>query len=655
MSRFHRPATASVAATTLTFIFAASASAQTPAPPATPTELDDVVVTATATRRTLQDAPATISVVTRDDLLRRPVQDLTDVLRDVPGVTINGAGLTRRGVSVRGMPSEHTLFLVDGRRINAAASAIAHADFDLGWVPVEAIERVEIVRGPMSSLYGSEALGGVVNVITRKATDEWIGSVTGMAGQQTEGDGGDTWQIGAYAGGPLVRDRLGLSLQAESRARGETPEESNPRISALEHREALNGSATLTWTPDEAQRIDFTVLGGRDERYRNAVTTGTTPVYYRTSDTVDRIQYAVSHTGTWAWGETAVRAYSSQLERSNAATAGQTPSRAVTLGEDIVDARLTLNPDGGHRLSVGGEYRHEDLEDPVASLSGHLDTDRYAVFAQDEWTLTPTLSLTGGGRFDHHEKYGWQISPRLYAVWSPIEGLTLKGGGGRGFKSPSLKQLSAEFATVAAAGRFTVYGNPDLEPEIGTTFEASAEYRRNGWMVRGGVFNNDIEDLIETRCTQFCGIRGREIRLYQNIAEARIRGAEIGGEAALPAGLTLRADYTWLDSEDRTTSLELSERPQHSGHATLRWEPGERVWAQVRAEYVGDQLMLANSIQQPVSDYTLVSLEGGYRLTPRLALRAGVQNLGDERLADDPSYSFAEPGRLVYAGFTASF
>lgn len=113
MSRFHRPATASVAATTLTFIFAASASAQTPAPPATPTELDDVVVTATATRRTLQDAPATISVVTRDDLLRRPVQDLTDVLRDVPGVTINGAGLTRRGVSVRGMPSEHTLFLVD--------------------------------------------------------------------------------------------------------------------------------------------------------------------------------------------------------------------------------------------------------------------------------------------------------------------------------------------------------------------------------------------------------------------------------------------------------------------------------------------------------------------------------------------------------------
>ena len=100
-----------------------------------------------ATPRTTADAPASVSVIGRDDILRRPVQDLSDVLRDTPGVTINGAGLTRRGVSIRGMPSEHTLFLLDGRRVNAAANAVQHADFDLGWVPAEAIERVEVVRG----------------------------------------------------------------------------------------------------------------------------------------------------------------------------------------------------------------------------------------------------------------------------------------------------------------------------------------------------------------------------------------------------------------------------------------------------------------------------------------------------------------------------
>jgi outer membrane receptor for ferrienterochelin and colicins len=621
-----------------------------------PQALPEVVVTATATPRALPTAPASVTVVDQQALLRRPVQDLTDVLRDVPGVTVNGAGLTRRGISIRGMPSEHTLFLVDGRRLNGSAGAIAHADFELNWVPVEAMDRVEIVRGPMSSLYGSEALGGVVNVITRSATDAWRGSLRAMGGLREDGRGGETYQLGAYAGGPLVQDRLGLSLYAESKARGDTPQVANPRLSDLEAREALSGSATLSWTPDAAQRIDFTVLAGRDDRSRGTATTAATPVYYHYADAVDRRQYALSHTGRWSWGDSVVRAYRSTLDRTNTVTNGQTASRPVGMQEDIVDGRVTANPFAGHRFSVGGEWRREELQDAAAAVSGVLTSERYAVFAQDEWALTPSLSVTGGARFDHHDQYGWQTSPRLYAVWTPVEGLILKGGGGRGFKSPSLKQLSPEFVTVAAGGRFTIYGNPDLKPEIGTSYEASAEYRRDGWAVRLGGFANDIENLIETRCTAFCGVRGREVRLYQNINEARITGLEAGAETRLPAGFSLRGDYTYLDSENRTTNQPLSERPRHSGHGTLRWEPDDRRFVQLRGEYVGEQLMLSNAVQYAVPDYTLVSLEGGLRLEKNLWVRAGVQNLGDVRLADESVYfSFAEPGRFYYLGFTAGF
>ncbi len=638
--------------------FAAALGAAFPAiaEEAAPQRLPDVVVTATSTQRTTTDAPASVTVIDREELVRRPVQDLTDVLRDVPGVTLNGAGLTRRGVSIRGMPSEHTLFLLDGRRVNAAANAVQHADFDLGWMPAEAIERVEVVRGPMSSLYGSEALGGVVNVITRSASDEWRGSLTAMGGLREDGRGGETYQVGAYVGGPLAQDRLGLSLFAESKARANTPQATNRRLSDLEDRETVTGSATLSWTPDAAQRIDLTILGGRDDRYRDTATTGASPVYYRFADTVQRRQYALSHRGLWGWGETAVRAYRSTLDRENAVTAGQTPSRPVGMQEDILDGRATFDRWASHRLSVGGEWRRERLEDAAASRSGRLEGERYALFMQDEWTLTSSLSLTAGARFDHHEQYGWQTSPRLYAVWSPLEGLTLKAGGGRGFKSPSLKQLSPEFETIAAAGRFRVYGNPDLKPEIGTSYEASAEYRRGGWMGRVGVFDNDIEDLIETRCTAFCGVRGREIRLYQNIAEARIRGVELAGAAPLPGGFSLRADYTYLDSENRETGSPLSERPEHSGHATLRWQPEETRFVQLRGEYVGEQWMVSNSVQQPVPDYALVSLEGGYQLQPNLWVRAGVQNLTDVRLAEESAFfSFAEPGRFYHLGFTASF
>ena len=145
------------------------------------TALPTLVVTATTTERSTADAPASVSVVAGDDLRSRPVNDLADAVRNTVGVDLEDLGLGRRGVSIRGMNSEQTLMLVDGQRISASASGIAHSDFELGWVPTEAIERVEIVRGPMSSLYGSEALGGVVNVITRAATDEWQGSLSSNA------------------------------------------------------------------------------------------------------------------------------------------------------------------------------------------------------------------------------------------------------------------------------------------------------------------------------------------------------------------------------------------------------------------------------------------------------------------------------------------
>ncbi|MTL16727.1 TonB-dependent receptor plug domain-containing protein, partial [Nocardia seriolae] len=129
-------------------------------------------------------------VVAGETLRQRPVRDLADAVQDVPGVDVTDAGLGRKGISIRGMQSDHTLVLVDGMRINNSASAIAHSDYELGWVPAEAIERVEVVRGPLSSLYGSEALGGVVNVITRKATDRSEGSVSAAGVMTDHGRGG---------------------------------------------------------------------------------------------------------------------------------------------------------------------------------------------------------------------------------------------------------------------------------------------------------------------------------------------------------------------------------------------------------------------------------------------------------------------------------
>ena len=122
-------------------------------------ELDTVVVTATAGEQSLLTAPASISVVDQEELQLRAATDLTDALAGEPGVQITGIGMTRRGISLRGMPEEYTLYLLDGRRVSATNGVIAHSDLELGWLPAAAVEQIEVVRGPMSSLYGSDALG----------------------------------------------------------------------------------------------------------------------------------------------------------------------------------------------------------------------------------------------------------------------------------------------------------------------------------------------------------------------------------------------------------------------------------------------------------------------------------------------------------------
>ena len=165
------------------------------------TRLPSIVVTATASERDAANVPASVSVIGGEELRQRPVNDLADAVRHSVGLDIDNVGLGRRGISIRGMNSEHTLVLVDGQRINTSASAIAHSEFELGWIPTEAIERVEVVRGPLSSLYGSEALGGVVNVITRSATDNWQGSVSSYASVNDHSLDGNQYKTGFYLGG----------------------------------------------------------------------------------------------------------------------------------------------------------------------------------------------------------------------------------------------------------------------------------------------------------------------------------------------------------------------------------------------------------------------------------------------------------------------
>ncbi|MBA1275350.1 TonB-dependent receptor domain-containing protein [Stutzerimonas azotifigens] len=619
-------------------------------------DLEPTVITATSTARQLSDAPASVTVISREELSMRPVQDLEDALRGTPGLQFTGIGMTRRGVSIRGMDSEHTLVLVNGQRINTAAGAVAHADFDLGWVPVEAIERIEVIRGPMSSLYGSEALGGVVNVITRRATDAWHGAAQINGGVREDGRGGQTHQLGVYAGGPLVPGVLGLSLSGETRRRQETPLHGNATQSEIEGRDADSGEMTLSWTPDTAQRVDFSYANGLEDRWRNTRSAGAAGRDYESSDRIERERFSVAHSGDWSWGRSSLRAYRNTLERTNRYTNGVVPtSPRQELTDDIVDGSLSVPLADAHLFTFGGEWRKEQLEDG-GFTTGEAQIIHRALFLQDEIEFDPAWSLVLGNRFDRHEQFGWHNSPRAYLVHHVNDALTIKGGGGRGFKAATLKQLSPGYSAIGGGGMFTIYGNPELEPEINTTYELNADYQADGWSLTAGLFQNNVRGLIQTVCVSSCGIRGREVRNYENVDKARIRGLELGGGLDLPADLRWDLNYTYLDAIDRSADRRLGDRARHLANTRLQWTPTAAFTAQVRGEYVGSQLTYSSNTANSVPAYSLWHLELTQRITDSLSIRGGIENLTDEDFSDtSDNFTFAEPGRTYHLGVSLSF
>jgi len=616
--------------------------------------LDQVVVSASATEQSLRDAPAAVSVITREDMAVRPVRDILDAIREVPGISLRGINFTRQGIQIRGLNPGQTLYLIDGRRLSNSADVIAHADFELTWIPIEAIERIEVVRGPLSSLYGSEALGGVVNIITRPIGEDWGGSVRLQGGVPTSGDGGNESQLGAFGSG-RIGERWGLRLQAESQYRGHTPLRSDPEVSDIEGRRVNTAGGTLAWYLSDDHRVEFMATGGEEVRKRR--TRGTGPLAdtsYWFWDDISRRMFDLRYSGRVAGGDLQLGAYRAELDRENRREL-TTPSDPTRLRDEIIDATHAFGI--GHRQDIllGAELRHERLVDGGFVETGEESVRRQAVFAQDRIHIAPELTLTLGARWDRHADFGTQFTPRAYLNWHAGDRLTLRGGYGEGFKAPTLKQLSTQFQTVGGGGRFVIGGNPSLQPERSRNLELGVLVEGDRLQLESTVFRNEAIDLIETACVAECGRFGAERRQYVNVARARILGLETGLRADLGAGFNAGISHTWLDTEDRDTGLALVQRPEHVVVPRLGWSGGP--WAvQVRGQYTGRQEVVVGPARQTLPAYTLWHLNASRTLGDAFVLRVGVENVAGTRLDErSPLFNFSERGRFVNLGIDWNF
>lgn len=653
--------------------------------------LETVVVTASGVQQRIKDAPASISVLTQEDLRKGNFTSVADAVRQVEGVSVVGDNPNATDIMIRGLPGEYTLILIDGQRQNTRETmnrGTTGVQANL-LPPVSAIERIEVVRGPMSSLYGSEAMGGVINIITKKVPGRWGGSVAASTTLQGDKDYGNSRGGEFWIGGPIKSDVLGLQLwgKSDSRSEGDTY---YPGAEGAYGRKNQSLGAKLTASPDARQEV---VLDLGSERTSTETTPGrsTLPAYAWNSVRHSRDHYGISHNGRWGFGQSKLSLYREEGENTDWPQAVNYSSRKLT--NTTLEGNLTL-PFARHVLRMGGQRQRSTLggirnEAAVAGYPVNINSvslDSHALFLEDDWLITDQFTLTGGARMDHDERYGNHWSPRLYGVYHASEALTLRGGVTTGFKAPALRQSTAGYCMTTGGNsgyRGPLCGNPDLQPETSTTREFGLTYE---WApasrVTATLFNTDFKNKVVSfdsgRPDPLNPASANHLYVYDNVDRVRIRGLELGLQLPLARDLRLNSSYTYTQSRRQGgtetafdgSSLDgqpLEKTPRHLLNAQLDWQATGKLLTFARLNFMGNAVYAgyrngAAVTRQRGSSATL-DLGGSYSLSKTVALRFSLLNATDRKVPVDlrtrtqglDGNWMMDEGRRIWLGLNADF
>ncbi len=657
-----------------------------------PAQLGSTVISASGFEQKITDAPASISVVSHADLQKKRYSNLAQALDDVEGIDIKqGTGKTGGlNISMRGMPSDYTLILIDGRRQNPAGNVTPNGFNETStsfMPPMSAIERIEVIRGPMSTLYGSDAMGGVINIITKKVGTEWTGSVTADYTYQEERDFGDTGGTSFYSSGPLVDGLLGLNVRGSFFDRQESDLSYGSGIDVSKRgpspveAQNFNLGARLNFTPhdDHDFSLDFEKgrqrynndecqLGTLDGQNRACTTTSTDANGYADELKFERTQYALTHTGRFALGtldSAATYNMTETIGRTIPGTIGASytgypsivggDSRTLESKDLILDTKFVAPIGENNITTLGAQYTHSKLEDGIAI--DEFKQESAAIFAENEWHIIDDLALTLGGRYDRHQAFGGHFSPRAYLVWNTTDNWTLKGGVSKGYKTPGLNDLHSGINGVTGQGTVITIGNPNLKPEKSTSTELAAYYDNlAGFNANATVFHNKFKDKISSGPNISCSYNSNGLCSQKiNVDDAVTKGIELAAQWYFTEDWSIKGNYTYTDSEQKSgkdKGAQLTNTPRHLANASLNWAANERLNLWLNTEYRGKRSRFTSkyanldATEKSIYDtlggktkaYTLFHLGGSYQATDALTLNATIYNLLNKDFVKGKTY-----------------
>ena len=633
-------------------------------------ELSEIVVTGTRTEKPVLYAPVRTEVVTRKEIERTHARDLKESLEHAPGVLLkNVHGKSGYEVWLQGLDSDRVLVVINGEPITPSTGSTV----DLSQIGVADIERIEIVKGATSALYGSSAMGGVINVITRKpqAPLSYQMSLDGGSWDDKNLSGNTTDIARRHLSGKFAVKRPQWHADLSGSLRDSDGFDLDPGTYANEGESGYkaNLDTRLAWTPDENTEI---YLAPR--YYREDIDSRFTTFAPGVGE-IKKIKYEEGERSHTTLGAERRREDGSRwrgwLVYDNWTNVTQQDAIATPQVEQQRNAEIDLyraelqwdRPWGDNHLFTSGlvlgqaELTQSKTEngqrvDEVAdesnrNIEAYIQDD---IFLGDHWELVP------GVRIQDDSDFGFYAAPKLNAMYSPdwFDGVTtnLRLGYGRGYRVPNLKERFFVFDHSNLG--YLLLGNTDLEPESSDSFQAGIEFARPGrFHADISLFHNRIKNLIDTDINPAASAaQGLQIFQYQNIARALTQGVELSGRYRLSDALELKAGYTWLKSEDRDSGKTLTQRPEHQ----IKWglDYQQREWGSLISlrgvhqskEYVDAQ----NQIVSPA--WTSWDIKLTQTLGKGLKFFAGIDNLTNEHR--DPGeagrdFRPLEP-RFVYLG-----
>jgi outer membrane receptor for ferrienterochelin and colicins len=568
-------------------------------------KLDDIVVTATKTSHTLEDTPITTHLITREEIQKTNAQTAGDALRWVPGVEIKSNGFARESVSIEGLPDKYTLVLIDGQRQTGRhANAI-----DLSNIPAEMIDRIEVIKGPSSVLYGSEAVAGVVNIITRKGAEKsyFDGSASYGTGNtvDTQMNFGDRYKKFSYTfgAGNHKTDQMGSGYEYDGKN----------LLGNFQYELSQNDRLFLNLNlyGEKSEYLDDTKFNGGMGFESNFGKTSNLKLKF-TEHIADRTDIRPGQTPRdWNYHN-----YQGEIQYSQ------------MIGQK-------------HLVTLGSEYRQNNIHSMEV---GKKKEDIDSGFFQDEIGLIEPLTIVLAGRVDHHDQWGTEFNPKGSLLYKLTSKTNLRLNAGRAFLAPQLDQLYR--IDPHHHINYWIIGNPDLKPEKSIGYSLDLEHTLADMLLgRLSFFRNDIKDMIVSKDVGTY-TTGEPIQQSCNVREAYSQGLGVELQATPAKGLFTAIAYTYSQTEDKEVKKQIQNMPEHTGKFQIGYENKPYGFSlHYDMDYIG-KMFTDSKLTKKSDDFYMANAKIIKDISKTVQLFLAVDNIFDETPESSKYFDMA----ILYSG-----